>query len=440
MILMPVSFYIMVAVGFMMVANGIIRQNRLWEAPTWVGFIFVSFMVPQAIHIETTGTGEEIGSWFSWYYITGCLTAFWWAFGASKRRAAGSVLRLRDQMLDNQLAARAAVVLILGAVALTKIREVTAVEEYFGHVQWSGTIALFYLIFQCIFMALAIAMVRWLATGKKIWAIFGSIALALAVVAIAANAKRSLTAEIVFIIGSSLFFARAWVPPRAVIVTAMIFGTVIVHQVGPIRDYVRAGYGNAFDAVVAGVPFESFAYFNPGKAPELTQGVVDIHRANETGQIVGPALLWNKMVQQYVPAFLVGADIKDSLKVDRSAFYEDEFHIFDWRGATRTGFSDSYVSYSVFGVLVFALIGSIMGKLYVKARNGVPWALFLYPLLINDSMFAVTESTTRFFSGGLFVVFVTIFLFWRSTARVRHRPTFPADSFTAYSSQSQSLT
>jgi hypothetical protein len=292
------------------------------------------------------------------------------------------------------------------------------------HGSTTGIITLFYLIFQCIFMALAIATVRWLATGRRIWAIFGAIAITLGLIAIAANAKRSLTAEIVFVLGASLFFLRGWVPPRTVMAALMIFGTVLVHQVGAIRDYVRAGNGTAFEAVVAGVPFENFAYFNPGKAPELTQGVVDIYRANETGQLDGPAFLWNRMVHQYVPAFIVGRDIKEGLKIDLPGYYNDGLDIFDWYGATRTGFSDTYTGYGIFGVLVFALLGMIMGKLYVNARSGVPWALFLYPLLINDSMFAITESSARFFSGGFFVICVTIFLFWGSNASMRRAVPF----------------
>lgn len=417
--MMPVSFYIMAAVGIVMMANGLVWKRRLWEAPTWVGFIFVSFIIPQALYIEKSGTGEQIASWFSWYYITGCLIAFWWSFNAAKRRQLRIIAPPHDHLIDSRLTWRAALLLILGALSLIKIRQFTTLEEHSS--QWTGVVTLYYLIFQLIFVSLSVSLVRWLSTKKKIWKIFAIVALTLAIISILANAKRSLTAEVVFVIGATLFFLRGWAPKRTITLVTMLLGTVLVNQIGPVRDYIRAGNGSALDAALAGVPFEEFVYFNMDKAPELTQGVADIYDANRTGQIYGPALLWNKMVHQYVPAFLVGSRFKESLKIEFSSNLGDGLHEFSWFGATRTGFSDSYKSYNIFGVFVFSVVGGIMGVLYARAISGEQWALFLYPLLINDSMFTITESTSRFFSGGFFLMIVTVFLFWKLNPIVNQR-------------------
>lgn len=412
---MTLAFFTMSGVGTVMLASGIIDRKRLWEAPTWVGFIFVAFIVPQAIHIESSEIGGTLDAWLAWYYIASCLIAFWWSFEATKRKAMRSSTRESCPVSDGPLVVKTVVILGLGAVSLSKINEMSSAH---GHgTSWTGVITFYYLIFQCIFMALSIAATRWLTTGRRIWMVIGSTAAALALIAIAANAKRSLTAEVFFIVGASLFFLRGWTPPRASILALMLFGTVLVHQVGPIRDYVRSGNGNAFQAVLEGVPFEEFAYLTPGKAPELTQGVVDIYRYRQHGRWTGPAPLWNRMVHQYVPAFLVGREVKASLKVDLSKENYDRLDRFDWHGATRTGFSDTFRGYGVFGVLMFALLGWLMSMLYVSAYTGSQWALFLYPLLINDSMFAVTESTSRFFSGSFFVALVAVLLFWRPATR-----------------------
>ncbi len=416
---MSLSLFLMAAIGLAMLANGILRPGRLWEAPTWVGFIFVAFIVPQAIYIERSGTGEVLDAWFAWLYITGCLAAFWGAFVHAKTHPPRRIFRLHSPLDDGQLVIRALVVLGLGAISLLKVRQIAAADEL--GTAWTGVVTFFYLIFQFIFMALSIAAVRWLKTRRTVWIVIGAAAFVLALIAIGANAKRSLTAEVVFIAGASLYFARGWVPPRTLVVAAMVMGTVLVHQVGPIRDYVKAGYGTAFDAVWAGVPFENFAYFNLQKAPELTQGVVDIYRADQTGRLDGPAFMWNHLVHRYVPAFIVGRSTKEGLKFTLPGDYRDGLDRFNWNGATRTGFSDTYTGYSIFGVGVFGFIGWLMGTLYVRARAGAQWALFLYPLLINDSMFMITESTARFFSGAFFVVLVTIFLFWRTGWRVARR-------------------
>jgi Kef-type K+ transport system membrane component KefB len=116
----------MAVVGLAMVSYGLMDMRRLWEAPTWVGFIFVSFILPQAIYIETSGVGSQIESWFAWYYITICLIAFWWGFNFAKRRMPRPAFPRLNRRQDNRLAVRSLVLLVLGAASLFKIRQMTA--------------------------------------------------------------------------------------------------------------------------------------------------------------------------------------------------------------------------------------------------------------------------------------------------------------------------
>jgi len=401
----------MTFVAAAMFVRGVIWTNHFWEAPTWVGFIFLAYLTPQAIYIERTGTFEQLEGWIAWQYITLCLAAFYIGFYRAKKRWVSVGILQKQPVADKRLLRRATIILLLGAVSLLRVREMAAAEELGS--QWTGAITFFYLLFQCIFMALAVGVMRWLDGYRTIWLILVIGALALAAIAIGANAKRSLTVEVFLVFGILIYMIKGWTPPRMLLISVMVFGTFLMHQIGAVREYVYSGQGNAFQAVAAGVPFQKFNYFEPKKAPELTQALVDIYRARQGVDFDGPVFLWNRMVHQYVPAFLVGQDIKDGLKIQTKREYLDGFDNYNWFGATRTGFSDTFSGYWFFGALMFALIGWIMGRLYMVALYQVPWALFLYPLLVNDAMFAITESTARFFSGGFFVLLISLFLFYR---------------------------
>ena len=405
----------MVTVAATMFARGIVWSRLFWEAPTWVGFIFLAYLVPQAIYIERDGTFDSFEGWVAWNYITLCLVAFHVGFlWARKKKVSANRLSMIP-IQDKQLLWRAAFVLFLGAVSLIRVREMAVAAELGS--QWTGAITFFYLIFQCIFMALAVGIMRWLDGYRTVWLVIVIGALVFAAIAIGANAKRSLTAEVFLVLGVLAFFIKGWTPPRTLLLATMVCGTYLMQQIDTVREYVAAGHGNAFQAVAEGVPFQNFNYFEPTKAPELTHAVIDIYRARQGFDYDGPVFLWNRMVHQFVPAFLVGQDIKDGLKIQRNREYMHGFDSYNWFGATRTGFSDSFAGYWHFGALMFALIGWIMGRLYKYAILGVRWAMFLYPLLVNDAMFMVTESTARFFSGAFFVVIITLFLFYRPKLR-----------------------
>lgn len=417
------EFWLVTIVSLAMVANGLLRRSKIWAAPTWVGFIFVAYLLPQAIYIEKSEFSEAMNANNAWLYISFCLAAFWLSFELAARPVSSRAQRSELTRIDKtQLLVRGAIVLSLGLFSMVQLRSMNT--ESLGS-QWTGIATAYYLLFSCIFLALCIAAIRFLKTREIEWLIFFGIALVIALASIASNAKRSLSAEIFFVIFISVYFVRRWIPPRAVILAFMVLGTVVVHQVGSIRAYIEDGRGTAFDAVREGVPFERFVYFNLERAPEMTQALSDIDLVNQTGEIVGPAPLWNKLVHQYVPAFLLGREFKESMKVEIAFGDDPMFETFDSKGATRTGFSDSYRAYGFLGFIMFVLIGWIMGWLFQRAMVGQEWAMFLYIGLLNDSMFAITEATSRFFSGGVFVALIALFLFLGVQRTIRRRRTAP---------------
>ncbi|MBL4811871.1 MAG: hypothetical protein JKX69_05800, partial [Rhodobacteraceae bacterium] len=311
----------------------------------------------------------------------------------------------------------------IGLLAMRKVGNLTAVLDL-GR-QWTGVITLYYLLMQSVFFALALSVLRYYKTKKTIYLIIGGVVLLAIVSIIGGNVKRHMIAEVAIIFVGARFFLRYKQPSRGLVLAGLVMGTLVLHQVGPVRQYIADGRGNALEAVADGVLTENFAYFNMEESPELTQALVDVYAANQVGKLEGPAELWNSFVHQYIPSFLFGRTFKNSLMVDsNTATTLLNLDRFTRLGATRTGFSDSFRGYSVFGSLFFLGLGFFLGLLYSLALSGRLWAQFYYLVLLNDGLFTLTESTVRFIVALPFIFTLTlpVFFFASLFAKGRKAP------------------
>jgi hypothetical protein len=103
--------------------------------------------------------------------------------------------------------------------------------------------------------------------------------------------------------------------------------------------------------------------------------------------------VWN-----YVPAQLIGRDLKEKLKLkptdlDFKILVEERYgHTFKL-GTTATGYKDSFSSFWWFGWIKFLLIGLLMGTLYRHAMQGAFFGQLLYVYLLTKSMQCVSHGT-----------------------------------------------
>ncbi|MEM7766168.1 MAG: hypothetical protein AAF253_01610 [Pseudomonadota bacterium] len=405
-------------VSLAIAARGIFGRKRAFEFPTALALLYIAFIIPQAMAVERT-LSVQFETWFVWFYMALCLLMVTFGFEGGKAWAARRAQRfMPPQQLESRLIIGAIGFAFIGLFASSQVRTIAAATELGS--QWTGVITLWYLLIQTTFFALALASLRFLKSRNQIYTLVALVALAAILVMVSQNVKRHMIAEVAIIFAGAWFFMRGQQPSKPLLLVGFLLGTVLLHQVGSVRNYIDEGRGNAFQAFAEGVPFEKFEYFNADRGPEVTQAVVDISATNQTGLLEGPADLWNKLVHQYVPAFIFGREFKDSLKVEEGIASRDNYELleFESRGATRTGFSDTYRSYSVFGCLIFLGLGVFMGALYSYALNGRLWAQFYYLVLLNDGMIAVTESTSRFMVT-LPMMFVLTWIVVRPIARGR---------------------
>jgi hypothetical protein len=414
---------------------------KLFHFTNLAALLYLSFLIPQAIAVDSASVGRLYGASNVWWYMLLCLLMIAVGFSATMRQSQRKARSRPPKVVDEKRLQFGAVALLLvGAASSLRVSQM-ATSATLGN-QWTGEITLWYLLMQCVFFSLAISLLRFFKTKKKLYAVVGCASLALVLMMVGLNAKRHMIAEV------ALIFAGIWVfiyrrpIPRPLMLIGILIGTVLIHQVGSVRQYIKEGRGNTFEAIVRGVPFERFEYFNldARNAPEVTQAVVDIHAANFSNAIEGPAELWNTVVHQYVPGFIVGPAVKESMKMQSNrAIVDLGLDSFTRPGATRTGFSDTYRSFWIFGSVMFLGIGAIMGILYGYASQGRVWAQFYYIILLNDALISITESVSRFYATIPFVVALTLpFVMPRSRA-IAHLPRRAGGAPTSLSVASRTL-
>jgi hypothetical protein len=173
---------------------------------------------------------------------------------------------------------------------------------------------------------------------------------------------------------------------------------------------VNAG-GSLIEALSSEEFYTEFNYFKleQGEASEVGLAQFDYHYMNRTWRWEYGADYWNSMVHQYVPAFLLGREVKENLKIDSlmQRLHLGQEEIASSLGSTRTGFADSYRSFGVLGVLVFGAIGYIFGRLYAISAAGGLAGQYYYLVLLAEGLKSITHSTAEFASALPFVIVIS---------------------------------
>jgi len=152
-----------------------------------------------------------------------------------------------------------------------------------------------------------------------------------------------------------------------------------------------------------------------GNAPELTFAAYYIADVDRSGNFSYGAGYWNQLVFRFVPAQLVGADLKAGLQFysPRANFSDTSLPLGVFPGTTITGMADSYQAFGFLGCLFFALPAALFKNLWTAARhrNGLA-AQLLYSQSIICAMRSVTHQSVDFLPGLLYNLIFMCLVFW----------------------------
>ena len=411
--------------SILIVVRALQKRERFLQYPTCLAALFIAFILPQAIAVERSTLSQVCDTHYVWTYMGLALLACTLGFRLGRVAASRKSLKVsntpRPALSRRTLTLGSLALMALGSLAAFRVNAISSSTEL-GN-QWTGVATMWYALLQATFFALTLSSLSYLRNRNPLNLYIVTYCSVSVLSMVAANAKRHMLAELAIITIGSYFFVTGVAPRRRSVVAACLLGTVVLHQVGTIRAYIASGKGNAFEAVLDGVPFDGFDYWEQTRLREVALATIDVDTARRNQSLEGTSEFVNALVHQYVPAFLVGANTKARLMRETNMAVKTDAALSSYTtpGTTRMGFSDSYRALGPIGLIIFVAIGALLGFLYDLAVRGSISAQFYYLILLNDGLIAITDSTARFFAGLLFILGLTAPVFILA-GRMHRRP------------------
>lgn len=418
---MSVSLTLLLLLAAAVALMPAVKTQLIFEYPYLVALLIVGWVLPQAVSVEKLGLAAPFDPTITWVYMILCLTflVFGYFFG---RNYSGRPTALRPhETIDgydlNRINKAAIVMVGVGAASYFMMVRQAAVDDLGS--EWTGIATFYAQLVNLLVYGAALSWLVYLKTGNRRSLGLAIIALVIFLPIVLTAVKREGAFQVVLVIAAGLFFARRKVPPRLVIIFGCLSGILLLHQVAAIRSYVKQNDSSLIGAIVAGEATKEFSLVNRATSTEVTGAVTDIAIASSSGDFKPFSSIWNGLVHQYFPAFIFGREAKDSLKVTR---FDDGplAGRFYWRGATRTGFSDSFSDFWYFGAMIFGLIAFVYGRVYRRALAGDMRFQVIYMVLLADGLMVITESVVRFVTSLPFII-LCLWLPFRY-ARIKSKP------------------
>ena len=299
-------------------------------------------------------------------------------------------------------------------------------EEETGGSMWTGKVTIYYFFTGVIYPAIAIFLRHALRQRSYVaWGLFG-LAMVSPLQSVIFAGRREATAQVLLTIGLTLFFQRRVTAPRWMVALAAASAMLIIPATGTYRAIASTREWDDVKQMDLVGNFQEF--INNESILELRNAAMYIHATESLGNYGLGVAYWDELVWRFVPAQIVGNDLKKFLLVARDdQDFDNEFARAGFMisvGSTITGMGDSYSQFGYFGALVFGLMGHFFRRLWTGAcESGGIFTQLLYIGSVTSAMRAVTHQTSDFLPGVVYqLIFLACLYFW-----VR-KPTAPKPS------------
>ena len=397
--------YLFVSICIGLLFWGLVRAERVYQFPFFMGAIFVTFLLPQAFALYDNPDSVEATA-LSRVFFMCCLCAVMCWAGYQINPNHHWVSKLNIVVEDYKLF-RIGIIFLIISYIFKILLGLTAIETA-SNGNWTGPATVYVFFGKMIYIALAIFLIELLKRPSIKNFIFASLAAVIPFLTILAG-RRQPTMTFVLIIGLSFWFARKYVPPKIIVVLMVILALYLMPLLGKLR-------GNTWKLVAEGdwqqlssTSQESLEIVLEGEILELRNAALIMDASTKTGDYGYGTGLWDGFVFQYVPGQLIGRDLKKSLQFNWGPQQGHLLTLYGYsipQGSTHTGIADSFREFDYFGCLLFALIGMIFKTLWVSAtyyRSQL--SMLLYIGLMSPAMLSVTHSIKRFLVEAIFQVF-----------------------------------
>ena len=424
-------------VNIAMVLRYLLGRGRFYEFPFWAGIIALGWFYPRAIGGYSNLWLYPEGAYASgMFFAFLCTVALWVGFERAIHKTIKGNRLFEMQFNAKKLYYVGTFLIVAGFFFQWKLWSLP--EEMLAKTQWSGA-AVKYLflanIFKIGFLVLLcqyLTLRRWL---DPRFLVFLIPCLLLILSAAFLHGRRSEMMQLFAYTAISLWFVRRFAFPRVLVIALVIIGIVLINGIGQYRS-IMLDKGTSLKERIFGVSnadlLASSGLLLEESGSDFNNYIVYRHYVGDTNTYNFGLNHWNDLIFNYVPAQIVGKELKSSLMLplpniirfaEKHGYY---FHI----GTVSTGYFDAFGSFWWFGFIKFLLIGYIMGTLYRHAIHQSLLAQILYIFVLNPAMHAISHGTSPILLNAWVYFFLLGFplLYW-ARARGNH-PARPIGSQT----------
>jgi hypothetical protein len=399
------------------------KPARIFEYPYFMAGVFAVFILPQAYSLMLFPGGVRISSITDVFLVT-CL-----CLGAGLLGYQAPVYSRGFQFLIRPLDPARLFHFGLGMVLVGTLSYmlIPAEEARFGSRGGLTGIVVIYLFFVGLVppgFAVCLLLFR-----QKPSLIHGlAVALGAVIPATAIYAGRR-EAAVVFglTIALTRYFTTGKALPRVAVFGALLFAMFAIPATGAYRGLVKEGKA---DQVMKLNLYQIFNTFVQQESVlELRNAAAIIDATQMSDSYNWGSSYWNQLVFRFVPAQIVGLDVKNGLMMGRGSVQQiyrgDERLKFEISpGSTNTGMADSFEEFGWLGCLFFFFLAMLFRTVWTAAQQ--PQALFaqlFYIMVCSSGMRTVTHQSVDFLPGMIYqLVFLSIGFWYAAIPEPNVRP------------------
>lgn len=404
---------LLILLCLVIILAGFIQGNGLIWYPFLFAAVVLGWVVPQLLAIEAAGSAPGHSLQRTTAMVTLSLLAAWAGYSFRTGRVNRSAFNVAPQAYNrNWLHIYTALAALFGAYFFFRVADLAAIAiEDFGG-QWTGVITIFAFFASLLTYAFSLSVGSLIAERRFLPLATLLFCTIFILNRILIQGRREGAAA--FAISAALFFYFRYrrQVPRSIQIAALAIGALFVTSIGDYRGTMlntESGLkwtGAGLDDLMKIDFKDNFLLSDrPTTSMELFNAALVIEGAERGGYFDGGLSLWNRFIFSYVPAQIVGRDLKESLQFDLRNTRDDFGYI--WHvGTTSTGFAEAFRSFWYFGALVFFAIGRILRYWMTRALTGDYLGAVMMFVLLPKSLIAITHNASQFF-----LEFVSLFVF-----------------------------
>jgi hypothetical protein len=389
----------LLAVSIWLTATGFSRPGKIYEYPFLAGTTFLGFVLPQLPAFAGDPFLPEGAFAKTVLFTTLCAAACGagWAVGNQPMRI------LAWRLHERRLLWVAALLSVAGAFFYFKLSRLP--KEVLSGSMYTGLPVMYLFFGKLVGYAFVTAVLCFMHRPRALALAIALFDAVLMLDRIVVGGRKSEFTEVLLAILIAAWFRRGIAVPGAIGLAGVLAAGLALNSTGDYRS-ITQGEDPKFSELSRIDVFANFISLLHNGGPEMRNAILRINATDRSLIFDFGTFHWNVLVFNFVPAQLVGTELKESLVLSIPGSYDRDYA--PPTGSTETGMADAFASFWYFGAVKFFLIAYFLGRIYRAGMAGSAAAQLLYILSVVPAMLAITHHTQWILSAwvqmGMFLL------------------------------------